>query len=219
VFTCVFSVLLKTESGDGTPYPIFLYVGLLPWQYFSGTLTNAAGSVVTNSALVQKVYFPRLIIPAAAAVTSMVDTAVACLVLAVLMVYYGFSPHLLGLLAAPVLLVTTVFAALGMGLYVAALNVKFRDVRHALPFFIQIAMYVTPVVYPINMLDGHPAAKALMLWLNPMSGVISNARAGILGRSALDWNVMAISLLMSAVFMAFGLCYFRYMERHFADIV
>jgi lipopolysaccharide transport system permease protein len=219
VFTFIFNRMAKIESGDGTPYPIFLYVGLLLWQYYSGTLTNASNSMVANAGIIQKIYFPRLIIPATAATTGLVDLAISSMILVGMMVYYGFMPHLLGILILPALLFCTVFSAMGFGMFLAALNVKYRDVRYAVPFFIQIMMYVTPVIYPVKMLDGYPIVKALMIWLNPISGVITNARAGILGQGEVEWQVLGISMLMSAVFFLAGLYYFRNTERYFADIV
>ena len=219
VFTFIFNRVANIQSGDGTPYPIFLYVGLLFWQYFSGTLTNAGNSMVANAAIVQKVYFPRLIIPASAAVTGLVDLAVASVVLIGLMAYYGYMPQLTGVMILPLLLATAVLASLGMGLFVASLNIKYRDVRYALPFVISIMMYVTPVIYPVSMLDNYPVIKTLMLWLNPISGVIANARAGILGSAPVDWKVMAISACAGAIYFVFGLYYFRATERYFADIV
>ena len=219
VFTFVFNGMARIESGDGTPYPVFLYVGLLLWQYYSNTLTNAANSTVLTAGLIQKIYVPRLIIPAAPAITGLVDLAVAAVILAGMMFYYGFHPRSTGLLILPILLVCAVLVAMGTGLLAAAVNVKYRDVRHVLPFFVQTMMYVTPVIYPATMLDGHPVAKTLMLWLNPISGVITNARSGLLGRTPVDWNVLGISLLMSVVLFVLGLCYFRNTERCFADIV
>lgn len=219
VFTFVFNGMAKIESGDGTPYPIFLYVGLLFWQYYSNTLANAAHSTVLNAGLIQKIYFPRLIIPASAAVTGLVDLVIAGVILAGMMIYYGFRPQLIGALILPVLLLCTVLVAMGMGLFATAVNVKYRDVRYAVPFLIQTTMYVTPVIYPVTMLDGHPVIKTLMLWLNPISGVITNARSGILGRSPVDWQMLGISLAMSSVIFLLGLCYFRNAERYFADIV
>jgi lipopolysaccharide transport system permease protein len=135
------------------------------------------------------------------------------------MFYYGYAPHLQGLAILPILLTSLVLSSMGLGLFLASLNVKYRDVRYALPFVIQTLMYVTPVIYPVKMLDKYPIIKQLMLWLNPISGVISNARAGLLGRSSVDWSVIGISSLMSVVFFCFGLYYFRATERHFADIV
>jgi lipopolysaccharide transport system permease protein len=219
VFTFIFNRMAKIESGDGTPYPIFLYVGLLLWQYFSSTLTNASGSMVSSANLISKIYFPRLIIPATAAVTGLVDLAIASVILIGMMLYYGFVPQIIGILILPLLLLSTVLSALGAGLFLAAINVKYRDVRYALPFFIQIMMYVTPVIYPVKMLDKFPLIKTLMLWLNPISGVITNARAGILGQGAVDWQIMVISLMMSLLFFLFGLYYFRNTEHYFADIV
>lgn len=219
VFTFIFNRMANIGSGDSTPYPVFLYVGLIFWQYYSGTLTNASNSMISNAALIQKVYFPRLIVPATAAITGLIDLLISAVILIGMMTYYGVMPNLIGILLLPLLLLCAVLSALGMGLVLASLNIKYRDVRHALPFFIQIMMYVTPVIYPVKMLDSYPAVKVLMLWLNPMSGVITNARAGLLGQGALDFNVLGISLLTSLVYFVVGLYYFRSTERYFADIV
>jgi lipopolysaccharide transport system permease protein len=219
VFTFIFNRMAKIESGDGTPYPVFLYVGLLLWQYYSGTLTNASNSMISNASLIQKVYFPRLIVPATSATTGLIDLAISAVILVGMMIYYGVMPHLVGILILPVLLACAVLSALGMGLLLASLNIKYRDVRFALPFFIQIMMYVTPVIYPVKMLDNYPVVKTLMLWLNPISGVITNARAGLLGQGVVDFNVLGISLLMSVVYFVCGLYYFRSTERYFADII
>ena len=201
------------------PYPIFLYVGQLFWIYFSGALTNASNSMVLNAQLISKIYFPRLIVPATAATTGLVDLGISTLVLVGMMVYFGVRPNFVGILLVPVLLLCAVLHAMGIGLYMAAINVKYRDVRYALPFVIQTMMYVTPVIYPVTMLNNHPLLKTLMLWLNPISGVISNARAGLLGHAPIEWNVLGISLLMSLVYFVIGLYYFRNTERYFADIV
>lgn len=211
--------MAKIESGDSTPYPIFLYVGLLLWQYYANTLTNACNSLITNSAMVQKIYFPRLIIPATTATTGLVDLAISTVLLVGMMVYYGFTPNVIGVLVLPVVLLCVVMTALGAGMFLAALNVKYRDVRYAVPFFIQIMMYVTPVIYPVKMLDGHPILKELMLWLNPITGVITNARAVLVGNEEIDWSMAGITLLMSTVYFISGLYYFRNTERYFADII
>jgi len=219
VFTFIFNRVGKIESGDATPYPIFLYVGLLLWQYYSMTLTNASNSLVTHQNMLQKIYFPRLILPATAATTGLVDLSISSIILAGMMVYYKFTPTIFGLLLLPVLLLCTILASLGLGSFLAAVNVKYRDVRHALPFLIQTLMYVTPVIYPVKMLDRYPAIKCLMLWLNPISGVITNARAALLAQGRFDWGIMGISFLMSCVYFVVGLYYFRNTERYFADIV
>ncbi len=219
VFTFIFNKMAKIESGDGTPYPIFLYVGLLFWQYYSSTLTNASGSMVANAAMIQKIYFPRLIIPATSAITGMVDFLVSATILIGMMIYYQFMPNTIGIVILPILIFCTMMTAMGAGMFLAAINVKYRDVRYALPFFIQMMMYVTPVIYPVTMLNNYPLIKVLMLWLNPISGVITNARAGLLGQGAVDWGIMGISILMSIVFFIAGLYYFRSTEKYFADIV
>jgi lipopolysaccharide transport system permease protein len=136
-----------------------------------------------------------------------------------MMVWYGFAPRVIGVALLPVLVITAFLSSLGLGMFMASLNIKYRDVRYALPFIVQILMYVTPVIYPVRMLDKYPVAKTLMLWANPMSGVISNARAALLGRSAIDWGAIGISLLMGTLFFAAGLWYFRATERYFADVV
>ena len=218
IFTFIFNRMAKIESGDGTPYPVFFYTGMILWQYYSSTLANASSSMVTNASLIQKVYFPRLIVPGTAAATGLVDLAVSALVLAGLMAWYGLAPRLAGLLILPALLAVTVLSALGLSLFMAALNIKYRDVRYALPFCIQILMYVTPVIYPVRLLDRYPAVQALMLWLNPMAAVITNARAGLLGHSALDLPALGVAFLVSAATFAAGLLYFRNTERYFADI-
>ena len=219
VFTFIFNRVGRIESGDATPYPIFLYVGLLLWQYYSMTLSNASNSLVGHQNMIQKIYFPRLILPATAATTGLVDLAISSLILVGMMVRYRFAPSVSGLLVLPVLLICVILASLGFGFFLAAINVKYRDVRYALPFFIQILMYVTPVIYPVKMLDKHLVIKSLMLWLNPISGVITNARAALLGQGHFDWGVMAISFLMSCAYFVCGLYYFRNTERYFADIV
>jgi lipopolysaccharide transport system permease protein len=219
VFTFIFNRMANITSGDATPYPVFLYVGLLFWQYYSGTLTNAGNSMIGNASLIQKVYFPRLIVPATAATTGLIDLAISAVILVCMMIYYGVAPHLVGILILPALLGCAVLSALGMGLLLASLNVKYRDVRFALPFFIQIMLYVTPVIYPVKMLDNYPVIKGLMIWLNPISGVITNARAGLLGQGAVDFGLLGISLLMSGIYFGGGLYYFRSTERYFADIV
>jgi lipopolysaccharide transport system permease protein len=218
IFTFVFNRMAGIQSGDGTPYPIFLYTGQLFWLYFSGTLTNASQSMVSNASLVQKIYFPRLILPATAATTGLVDFVIAMLILVGMMIWYGFVPGWIGVLTFPVLVLTCVMCAMGVGLFLSAMNVKYRDVRYALPFFISSLMFVTPVIYPVSLLDNHPWAKVAMTWLNPISGVIANARAGLLGRTSFDWKVMGISFLMSMVYLTIGLHVFRSTERYFADI-
>lgn len=218
LFSLIFNRMAKIESGDGTPYPIFVYVGLLLWHYYSNTLSAVSMSMLGNTNLVQKIYFPRLILPASNAIIGLVDFAISAVVLAGMMVYYGYYPSLLGLLLLPVLLICSIACSLGLGLIFAAVNIKYRDVRYILPFFIQTLMYITPVIYPVSMLDNHPAAKTALIWLNPMTGIIANARAGLLGNGEIEWALLGISALVSALMLFVGIAVFRNTERYFADL-
>lgn len=219
IFSFIFGTLMDRTSGDDTPYPIFVCVGQILWLYFSTALNDASNSMVVNAQMIQKIYFPRIIVPATAVTTHLIDLAVASLILIVMMIYYGYKPLPVGYLLIPVLIFCSFMAALGIGLFLAAINVKYRDVRYALPFFIQIMMFLTPVIYTVKMLDDHPLMKTLVIWLNPMSGVITNARAGIIGNTPFDWYSLGASLITSFVYLLFGLYYFRSTERYFADIV
>lgn len=219
VFTFIFNRMGGITSGSTIPYPIFLYVGLLLWKYYDSTLTNASNSMVANAAIVQKVYFPRLIMPATAAITGLVDLLLGTAILVVMMIYYHVKPPLIGYALLPVLLLITFLASLGLGMFLAALNIKYRDVRYALPFVIQLLMYLTPVIYPVKLLAGHPLLQQLMIWLNPMAGVITVARAAVLGTEPIAWSLLGISATMSVMLFIVGLAYFRITERYFADII
>jgi lipopolysaccharide transport system permease protein len=218
IFTLIFNRVAKIQSGGGSPYPVFIFVGLVLWQYFSNTLTNAANSMITNANLIQKVYFPRLIVPMTSAIASLADLGVAAVLLAGVMAYYGIAPRVSTIVVIPVVLVGTVLCSVGAGLFLSALNVKYRDVRYALPFVIQTLLFVTPVIYPVSMLQKHPIVKAAMLWLNPMSGLITSARACLLNDSPLDARVLGIAMLSACIYACIGIIYFRSTESYFADI-
>ena len=215
IFTIFFGRLAKIPS-DGVPYPIFVYVGTLLWQYFSFSLSDASGSMVGNAGIINKIYFPRLIIPISSSFIGLVDFTIASLILAVLMFYYQYIPNLVGVLIIPLLLLITFLASVGLGCFLAAVNVKYRDVRHILPFFIQMLMFLTPVIYPTSMVSDK---YRWILALNPMSGVIENARAGIFGNKPVDWQLLGVSIAISAILFVFGIFYFKKTERFFADIV
>lgn len=218
LFSAIFHGMAKIDSGDSTPYPIFVFVGLLLWHYYSNTLSSVSMSMINNTNLIQKIYFPRLIVPASNAIIGLVDFGISCVVLAGMMVYCGHVPSLVGVALLPVLLLLSVACSLGLGLIFAAVNIKYRDVRYVLPFLIQTLMFVTPVIYPVSMLESQPTLKALLVWLNPMTGIISNARAGLLNNGALDWGMLGISALTSVVLLMVGIAVFRNTERYFADI-
>lgn len=214
VFTLFFGTLLKVPS-DGAPYPIFVYTGLLFWQFFSMSLSDGSNALVGNQPIVTKVYFPRLALPISTVLTKLVDFAVAAVVLAGMMIYYGYIPRLSGFVVLPALVAVTFFASLGCGFYLAAVNVKYRDVRYALPFFIQILMYLTPVIYPASITHRF----AWVLNLNPMTGVIQAARASLLGSAPVDWGLLTESAAISVGMLIAGVVYFKRVERHFADII
>ncbi|HVT75254.1 MAG TPA: ABC transporter permease [Candidatus Paceibacterota bacterium] len=214
VFSVFFGQLAQVPS-DGVPYPIFVYVGLLFWQFFSGALTETSNTLISNQPIITKVYFPRLILPISGVITKLVDFGVAAIVLVGLMLYYGFVPHFAGLWLLPVLLAIAFMASVGGGLFLAAVNVKYRDVRHALPFFIQILLFLTPVIYPASI-----AGKfSWLLALNPMTGVIQSARAALLGTTPVNWTLLGLSFSVCLVVLIIGTIYFKKVERYFADIL
>ena len=215
IFTIFFGKFAKMPS-EGIPYPLFVYTGLIFWNYFSFGLTHASESMIGNANIIQKIYFPRLIIPISSSLVGLIDFAVSGVLLVVLMFYYNYMPGFSNFLMVPVLLVLTFFASVGLGSFLGAINVKYRDVRYAVPFFIQMLIFLTPVIYPVSIID--PKYKWL-LGLNPMSGIIEAARFFILGTNRLDLEVFFISCITSLCFFVFGIIYFRKTERFFADII
>jgi lipopolysaccharide transport system permease protein len=214
VFTVFFGKLAQVPS-DGVPYPIFIYVGLLFWQFFSSALSETSSVLISNQAIITKVYFPRLILPLSSVITKFVDFAVASIILVGMMIYYGYVPHLAGFLLVPLLLLITFMAAVGSGLCLASVNVKYRDVRYALPFFIQILLFLTPVIYPASIAGTY----SKFLALNPMTGVIQTARAALLGTTPINWVLLGISSVTCIVVLIAGVIYFKKVERYFADIL
>ncbi len=214
VFSVFFGKLAHIPS-DGVPYPIFVYTGLLFWQFFSSSLGDVSSSLIANQAIVTKVYFPRLILPLAVIATNLIDFCVASAVLVGLMFYYGFIPHLSGLFVLPLLLIITYLAALGGGLFLASINVKYRDVRYILPYFLQMLLFVTPVIYPSSIAGKY----AWILSINPMTGVIKAARAAVLGTEPINWFLLGLSFIAVSVLLVIGIVMFKKMERYFADII
>lgn len=214
VFSVFFGTLAKMPS-DNAPYPIFIFVGLLFWQFFSGALSETSSVLITNQAIITKVYFPRLILPLSAVATKCIDFLIASVILAGMMLYYGYAPSLEGILILPLLLFITFMASVGGGLFLAALNVKYRDVRYALPFFIQILLFLTPVIYPASIAGKY----SWLLAFNPLMGVIQTARAALLGTTSVNWVLLADSFTASAVLLVIGIIYFKKVEHYFADIL
>ncbi len=215
VFTVVFDRLADMPS-DNIPYPIFVYAGLLLWNVFSTSLNDSSQSFIRNVNIITKVYVPKIIVPAASIIVSLVDFLFAGLIFGGIMLYYGFMPHFQGLLFLPLLLLITIFTSLGLGWFFSAVNVKYRDIRYALPFFIQLLIFVTPVIYPISIV---PQKYQWLLALNPMTGVIETFKAGFLGTTLINWPTLGISAVVSIVFLLFGLVYFLKTEKAFADVI
>jgi lipopolysaccharide transport system permease protein len=213
-FTIVFGLFARFPS-EGVPYPVFAFAAVLPWTYFAEALRRSAISLVGDADLVRKIYFPRLLIPLAMVATPLVDFAMGFLVLLALMVWHGIWPtwHML---AVPVLLSDALLLALTFGLWLAPLNVRYRDIVHTLPFLIQIWMYGTPIVYPLSMV---PERWRALYSLNPTVGIIEGFRWSILGRGSVDLNAIAIGLGVTVIALLGGLLYFKKMERSFADFI
>lgn len=214
VFTVFFGNLANIPS-DGIPYPVFVYVGLLLWQFFSSSLSDASNSLIANQSIATKVYFPRIILPLSSTLTNFVDFFVSSIILVGMMVYYNFTPNLAGMLILPLLLFITFMIAVGGGLLLSAINVRYRDVRYVLPFFIQMLLFVTPVIYPASMLG----KWSWVLAINPLTGVMKAARAALFGSEPINWMLIGLSAGAGFVLFVIGVYLFKKTERLFADIV
>lgn len=214
IFSIFFGRLASLPS-NGVPYPIFAYSALVPWTYFAGALTNASNSLVAQERLITKIYFPRLLVPLASVLGGLIDLGIAFLVLVGMLFYYGRFVFVM-LWAVPLLVLLAATAAFAVGLWLAALNVLYRDVRYAVPFLIQFWLFVTPVVYPSSLV---PATWRPLYALNPMAGVIDGFRWALLGDPHPVGLTLAISTAMTLLILVGGLVYFRRMERSFADVI
>jgi lipopolysaccharide transport system permease protein len=214
VFSVFFGALARIPS-DGLPYPLFAFAALVPWTFFANALTSAANSLVGNSTLISRVYFPRLVVPLAAVISAVVDLGCAALVLGTMMVYFGHVPTA-AIFAVPALLALTLATALGAGLWLAGLNARYRDIRYVLPFGLQFWMFVTPVAYPASLV---PERWRSLYALNPMVGVIEGFRAAFLGGPAPSAGALAASSLVAAVLVLTGAAYLRRVERTIADSI
>jgi len=217
IFTILFGYLLQAPS-NGAPYPIFAYAGLLPWNYFAGSLTRSSQSLVGSANLITKVYFPRLVIPISGVLGGLVDFAVSSVVLGILMLVYRIAPTA-NIVWLPFFLLLAMATALGFGLWLAALNVRYRDVNYLTPFLVQIWMYLTPVIYSVTLI---PEQYRWLLALNPMTGVVEGFRWALLGGvMAVEppGALFAVSVAISLLVLVTGAIFFRSTERTFADII
>jgi lipopolysaccharide transport system permease protein len=216
VFTVLFGILAKFPSEGGAPYPILVYAAMLPWQFFSSSLSECSNSLIDNSSLITKIYFPRLVVPSSAVIVGLVDFLLSFAILGALMGWYRFVPD--GrILALPLFLLLAMTTSLGFGLWFSALNVKYRDFRYVVPFLIQFGLYVSPVGFSSSVI---PEKWRLLYSVNPMVGVIDGFRWAILGGGAkIYWPGFLLSAAIAALVFVSGIRYFRNMERQFADVI
>lgn len=222
IFTVVFGLLAGVDS-DGAPYAVFSLVAMVPWTYFSNSVTESAQSLLGNTNMLTKVYFPRLVLPLSSVVAKLVDFGIAMVLVAVTLAIYGIVPGL-GVLVLPLLVVLMMLTAAGIGTWLTALAIQYRDVKHGLSFAIQLLMYASPVVYPASLVptrfewQGFVINPQLVYALNPMVGVIEGFRAALLGTRAMPWAFIGIGTVVALVVAVTGCLYFRSRERLFADV-
>ncbi|BAY74482.1 ABC-2 type transporter [Nostoc linckia NIES-25] len=216
VFSVIFGKIAKLPSEGTAPYPILVFAALLPWQFFASALSECSNSLISNANLISKVYFPRLIVPASSVIVSFVDFLISGMILLGLMAWYNFVPSW-RILSLPLFISIAFAASLGVGLWLAALNVEYRDFRYIVPFIVQFGLYISPVGFSSSIV---PEQWRLVYYLNPMVGVIDGFRWAILGgESKLYWTGFALSLGLVALLLVSGIWYFRKMERTFADVI
>jgi lipopolysaccharide transport system permease protein len=213
LFTLLFGRVAKLPS-EGLPYPLFYYTSLLSWTYFSTALITASNSVLSSTSLITKVYFPRILLPASAVIGSLLDLAIASVILFGLLIFYQV-PLATELVLLPFVLTLLVVFTLGVGQFLAALNVNYRDIKHALPFVVQLGLFVSPVVYPMSLV---PEQYRWIISINPMAGIIETTRALIAGR-ALPWESLGIAFVVTILVFILGLYYFQNTARRFADVI
>lgn len=214
VFSVFFGRLANVPSDD-LPYPLFSYAALVPWQFFSNALTQASSSLVMNSNMIKKIYFPRLLMPSATVFAGVVDFTLAFIVLLGMMLAFGYLPTL-NVIWLPFFLLLALVTSLGVGLWLAAMNVQFRDVRYAVPFLAQVWLFLTPIAYPSSLLD---EPWRTLYGINPMAGVVEGFRWALLGTDTAPGPMIIVSSMVAAALLVSGAFYFRRMERTFADVV
>ena len=213
IFTVIFGKLANVSS-DGVPYAIFSFTALVPWTYFSNAVTDSTASLVTNANLISKVYFPRLVLPLSAVIAKLVDFAIAMTLLFGMMIWFGIVPTV-GILMLPLLVLLMMLAAAGLGMWLTALAVQYRDVKHAITFVVQMLMYAAPVVYPTSIVPGR---YQYLYAINPMVGVIEGFRSALLNTRPMPWDFLAIGAVSATLMFLSGAYYFRRKERIFADV-
>lgn len=217
IFSFIFGNLVEMPS-DGIPYPIFSYAAILPWTYFSQSLSGATNSLIQSAGIFTKVYFPRVFIPLTPVLSKLVDFAISFLVIIVMMIYFGITPNI-NLIFLPFLILLMILTASGIGMWLSSLAVQYRDVKFALPFISTLLMYAAPVVFPASLILEKGKVFYLLYGLYPMTGVIEGFRSSLLGVNPMPWDLIGMGTISSVVIFFGGLIYFRKMERIFADVV
>jgi lipopolysaccharide transport system permease protein len=215
VFTVFFGRLAKIPS-DGIPYPLFAFAALVPWTFFANGLTQGANSLVASGSLITKVYFPRLLVPTARVLGGLLDFVLAFVVLLAMMAWFGFLPRAAALLWVPALVLLTLVTAVGLSLWLSALNVRYRDIQHVVPFLVQIWLFATPIAYPSSLLAEHWRP---LYALNPMVGVVEGFRWALLGSGAAPGAMLISSTAAALAILVSGTFFFRRFERTFADVI
>lgn len=215
IFTLFFGNFAKIPSGE-LPYSLFVLTGLVFWNYFSGVLSRASNSLIDNEGIVKKVYFPREVLPLSTIGANLVDFLISLVLLFLISVYYQIFPNVLAFVIIPLGLLIATIGACGLGFLFSSFNVKYRDIRYVLPFFIQTMIFLTPVIYPTSIM--RPSFRYLIA-INPMAGVIEAERIVFAGGNVINWQIFGISSLMAILFFIVGLYYFKSTERFFADLV
>jgi len=213
VFSIVFGRLAKLPS-DNVPYPIFTYVALIPWTYFSTSMAGSTQSLISNVNMLTKVYFPRLIIPMTPVLAGLVDFVISFSILILLMVWYGILPTI-HVIFLPFLILLMMLTASGIGMWLSALAIQYRDVRHAINFIVQLLLYAAPVVWPVSLI---PDNYRILYGIYPMAGVIEGFRSALIGTNPMPWDLIFVGTLASLIIAVSGAFYFRRMERIFADV-
>lgn len=220
IFTVVFGTLARVPS-DGVSYPVFAFAGLLPWTYFSTAMTASATSLINSSSVLNKVYFPRIIIPLTPVLAGLVDFSIGFLILGLLLIAFGISPSI-DVLYTPLLLLIMIVTSFGMGLWLSALAIQYRDIKHVVGFLTQLLMYVAPVVWPVSLIRErfplHATEARLLYGLFPMAGVIEGFRSAWIGTAHMPWDLLGVGTISATLLLLTGLAYFRSRERFFSDV-
>lgn len=213
IFTIIFGNLAKFPS-DGIPYALFSYIALVPWTYFSNALVDSSNSLSINSEMLTKIYFPRMILPLAATLSKLIDFIIAMSLVVVFMFWYKILPTW-NMLLFPYFVLLLIITAGGMGMWLTALSIQYRDIRYGLSFFVQLIMYASPIVYPLSII---PEQYRLLYALNPLVGIIEGFRCALLGKTVIPWNIITLGTICAIALFISGAFYFRRMERVFADV-